>query len=164
MQTSLVLFTFLTNLLLDDNRIPTLLVLRLNLILLLLLRDVVKILNAATQFMKAVLCLAITSLIKFVTIYIDLARDALQRLRNDWFYHKQYFAEADRILQDLDQIFVLFSHVFNFAPKLFFDAYKITQLSLQSTHLLILQVFVLSFEAPLHFIDLLLTILVSFNR
>ena len=98
MQTSLVLFAFLADFLLDEDRIPALLILWLDLILLLLLGYIIEVLNLAAQFMKAVLRLWITSFVQLVAVNINLILDVWERRGYDRLDHKEDFAEANGVL------------------------------------------------------------------
>ena len=98
MQTGLVLFTFLPHLLLNDDSVATLLVLGLHLILFLLLCCVIEVFNLTAKLMKAVLRLAITTLIQVVAINVDLCLDVGQRLGNDRLDHEEHLAKADCVL------------------------------------------------------------------
>ena len=102
MQTGLVLFAFLADFLLDEDRIPALLILWLDLILLLLLGHIIEVLNLTAQFMKAVLRLWITSFVQLVAVNVNLVLDVRERRRYDRLDHKKDFAEANGVLQDLN--------------------------------------------------------------
>ena len=102
MQTGLVLFAFLADFLLDEDRIPALLILWLDLILLLLLGHIIEVLNLTAQFMKAVLRLRITSFVQLVAVNVNLVLDVRERRGYDRLDHKKDFAEANGVLQDLN--------------------------------------------------------------